>query len=620
MSDADLLFTDDDMPPLSGPETANPWRVLVVDDDIEVHVATRLALSDVTYLGRPLELISVHSGHEARRLLPKLDDIAIILLDVVMETDDAGLRLVHHIRDEMGWHETRIVLRTGQPGVAPERDVILRYDINDYKAKSELTDSRLFTTVVTALRSYRHLRNLEESRSGLRKVIDAAASLHQGRSMELFANGVLLQLGAILETDSHSILCTHRHIGDSGDVTLLAGSGRFTDMASNVPNTTFGLDVNARLQEALISQCSSFGPDYVSIYLRTPNGREVIVYIESPRPFSELDLTLLEMFGHNISIGYDNLEMYRELLAANENLERRVSERTTELRRFKAAVDNTAASILITDPNGVIEYSNPAVSLSSLYPDSELLGQRSSLFKSGLVPVERFELLWDTILAGSDWRGELLNKRKNGELYWEDVSISPVTDEGGVITHFVAVKEDISGSKKREEELWRLATVDPLTGVLNRRSFSELATHEFSRCHQHARALAILMVDIDHFKSINDTYGHPTGDHVIRTVAMTCRAVLRDRDIIGRLGGEEFAFILPEAPSDQSEIVAERLRAAVAGTVMQFADGHSCSVTVSVGISNMAASDTDVGVLIGRADAALYRAKQSGRNCVCAAD
>jgi PAS domain S-box-containing protein len=481
--------------------------------------------------------MSVHSGHEARRLLPKLDDIAIILLDVVMETDDAGLRLVHHIRDEMGWDETRIVLRTGQPGMAPERDVILRYDINDYKAKSELTDSRLFTTVVTALRSYRHLRSLEESRSGLRKVIDAAASLHQGRSMELFANGVLLQLGAILETDSHSILCTHRHIGDSGDVTLLAGSGRFTDMASNVPNETFGLDVNARLQEALLLQCSVFGPDYASIYLRTPNGREVIVYIESPRPFRELDLALLEMFGHNISIGYDNLEMYRELLTANENLERRVSERTTELRRFKAAVDNTAASILITDPDGVIEYSNPAVSLSSLYPSSELLGQRSCLFKSGLVPVERFEALWNTILAGSDWRGELLNKRKNGELYWEDVSISPVTDEGGVITHFVAVKEDISGSKKREEELWRLSTIDPLTEVLNRRSFSELATHEFSRCHQHVRSLAILMVDIDHFKSINDTYGHPAGDHVIRSVALTCRAVLRDRDIIGRLGG-----------------------------------------------------------------------------------
>jgi diguanylate cyclase (GGDEF)-like protein len=103
---------------------------------------------------------------------------------------------------------------------------------------------------------------------------------------------------------------------------------------------------------------------------------------------------------------------------------------------------------------------------------------------------------------------------------------------------------------------------------------------------------------------------------VIRTIALTCRAILRDRDIIGRLGGEEFAFILPEIPLEQSDIVAERLCAAVAGTVMQFADGQSCSVTVSVGISNMAASDTDVGILIGRADAALYRAKRSGRNCV----
>lgn len=616
MSDTDLLFRDDDVQVLPGLATTNPWRVLVVDDDAEVHVATRLALCDISYLGRPLEFINVYSGGEARRLLSELDDIAIILLDVVMETDDAGLRLVQHIRDELGWNETRIVLRTGQPGMAPERDVILRYDINDYKAKSELTDSRLFTTVVAALRSYRHLRSLEESRNGLRKVIDAAASLHQGRSMELFANGVLLQLAAILEVDSHSILCTHRHLGDSGDVALLAGSGRFANMSADVPNEVFGAEVNARLRDAMASQSSVFGIDYATIYLRTPHGREVIVYIETVRPFRDLDLALLEMFGHNISIGYDNLELYQELLEVNEDLERRVAERTIDLRRFKAAVDHSAASILMTDPDGFIEYANPAVSRSSLYPLDELIGRKVGLFKSGLVSEEKFAALWSTIRAGHDWRGELLNRRRDGELYWEHVAISPVTDEQGTIAHYVAVKEDISRSKQIEEELRRLATVDALTGVLNRRSFSDVAAQEFSRCHRHAASLAMLMVDIDHFKSVNDTYGHPIGDQVIRSVAAACRAVLRERDMIGRLGGEEFACLLPDTSPEQSKVVAERLCVAAAAIAVELPDGQCCSVTISIGIGNIAAMDTDINAVLGRADAALYDAKQSGRNCV----
>jgi diguanylate cyclase (GGDEF)-like protein/PAS domain S-box-containing protein len=616
VSDSDLLFGDDDARLQASPAAANPWSILIVDDDAEVHAATRLALSDVSYLGRPLEFTSAYSGREARQLFREQQDIAIILLDVVMETDDAGLRLVQHIREELGWNETRIVLRTGQPGMAPERDVILRYDINDYKSKSELTDSRLFTTVVTALRSYRHLRSLEESRCGLRKVIDAAASLYQDRSMELFANGVLLQLAAILQTDSHSILCTHRHLGERGDVTLLAGSGRFSNFVNVVPSQTFGLDVNSRLQAALISQSSIFNSDHAAIYLRTPNEREVVVYIESTRPFQDLDLALLEMFGHNISIGYDNLEMYQALLEANEGLERRVAERTMELRQFKAAFDHSAASILITDPEGVIVHANPAVSRTSGYSRENLIGGRPNQFKSGLMPAETFDTMWNTIRAGKDWRGELLNRRAGGELYWEDVAISAVTDDLGAITHFVAVKEDISQSKNLEEELRRLATIDGLTGVLNRQSFTELAAREFLRLHRPAGLLAAFMIDIDHFKSVNDTYGHPVGDRVIQAVATACRAGLREHDFIGRVGGEEFACVLPDTSLEQATVVAERLRATVADKAIELSDGGNCLVTVSIGISTKTIRDDDVSAVLGRADAALYEAKQSGRNRV----
>jgi len=130
------------------------WRVLVVDDDEEVHAVTRLALKGLQFAGRGVEILSAFSATAARAILATEDDIAMILLDVVMETDDAGLRLVRHIREELKNGNVRIVLRTGQPGQAPEDDVILRYDINDYKAKTELTVQKLFTTTVMALRAY----------------------------------------------------------------------------------------------------------------------------------------------------------------------------------------------------------------------------------------------------------------------------------------------------------------------------------------------------------------------------------------------------------------------------------------------------------------------------------
>ncbi len=144
----------------SGP----PWRILVVDDEEQVHAVTRLVADDMTHEGRPLQVLSAFSAAEARRVLRETDDVAVILLDVVMETADAGLALVHDIRVAMGLEAVRIILRTGQPGYAPERTVITDYDINDYKAKNDLTADRLFTALVAALRGYGDIRRVQRYR------------------------------------------------------------------------------------------------------------------------------------------------------------------------------------------------------------------------------------------------------------------------------------------------------------------------------------------------------------------------------------------------------------------------------------------------------------------------
>jgi diguanylate cyclase (GGDEF)-like protein/PAS domain S-box-containing protein len=620
MNETDLLFMSDDATSVSIENTSLPWTILIIDDDPQVHAATRLALLDTNFQNRPLTFVSAFSAAEARDKLPTLHNVAIVLLDVVMETDDAGLTLVRFIREELNWQATRIILRTGQPGSAPEQDVILQYDINDYKAKTELTQTRLFTAVVVALRGYRHLINLETSRAGLRQVIRAAASLHRTRSLDLFAEGVLLQLTAILDTEAHSILCTHRRHNESGTMTVLTGSGRFAGLSADAGG--LDSDIRERLATALALQRHVFASQYITLYLLTPGCREVIVYVESGRTLTELDISLLELFGHNISFGYDNLKMWQQQEDTNLLLERRVAERTlrltqseADLRRFKSAVEHSSASILITDVHGIITYANPAVLATSQYELDELLGNRASLFKSGMMPDQLFNTLWEQIRLGKSWRGELLNRRKDGTLYWEAVTISPVANDASDVTHFVAVKEEISERKRLEEELRRLATTDPLTGTLNRRSFFERGSDdEFRR--QQLDGAAVVMFDVDHFKSINDTFGHAAGDAVLVEIAAICRANLREQDSVGRLGGEEFACLLPGITPSQAELTAEHLRAAVAEQNIVLADGRRTAVTISVGLALFAQGDETLDTVLSRADGALYLAKKHGRNCV----
>ncbi|AWL13456.1 hypothetical protein HMF8227_03008 [Saliniradius amylolyticus] len=192
--DDTLVFADDDTESESG-ESLQPWPVLVVDDDPEVHDLTRIVLQDLQYEQRPLQLISAHSAAEAKRCLESRSDIVLVLLDVVMESDNAGLDLVHYIRRELNNAPIRIILRTGQPGQAPERSVIVDYDINDYKEKTELTSQKLVTAVIAALRTYGYIDQVVQLNQQLeQKVAERTAQLQQAndrlsRSLSLLEEG-----------------------------------------------------------------------------------------------------------------------------------------------------------------------------------------------------------------------------------------------------------------------------------------------------------------------------------------------------------------------------------------------------------------------------------------------
>ncbi len=313
-------------------EQAGPaWKIAVIDDDPAVHEGTRFALYDYSLNGQGLDIVSAYSAAEGRELLRSAPDIAVILLDVVMETDDAGLELVDFIRTQLKNEAVRIILRTGQPGQAPERQVIVDYDINDYKAKTELTADKLFTSLTAALRGYQQLQRMVETRRGLEMIIEGASTLYDFKSMQLLAEGVLTQIASLINVECGGILVLRDAGGMQEKFSVLAGSGCYRHFAGAA--STSALDDT--LQQAVLSaferRSHQFLPKLSVLYIRTASRREVVVVLETARPMSSTDRALVEVFCSRLSVAFDNVILYDQLHEANLRLEERVRVRTQEL-------------------------------------------------------------------------------------------------------------------------------------------------------------------------------------------------------------------------------------------------------------------------------------------------
>jgi response regulator RpfG family c-di-GMP phosphodiesterase len=295
--------------------SAQPWKVLVVDDEPEIHRVTRMVMDDLRFEGRGLEMIHALSGAEAREIMARTDDIAVILLDVVMETEDSGLQFVKFVRDELANPLVRIILRTGQAGAAPERSVIIDYDINDYKSKSELTAQKLFTTVVSALRGYRGIITIERSRRGLEKVIDASAPLFEKRTAADFFAGILYQLCALLNVGEDTFLASGSM--DEPEPVLLTGTGRF---ANAIGRRVSDLDknVHAAVNWSFENRANGFFPDRCAVFFQARGNKGNVAYIEGVAEMDEVDRQLVDLFCMKAAIAFDNVQLFDQLHAAQE--------------------------------------------------------------------------------------------------------------------------------------------------------------------------------------------------------------------------------------------------------------------------------------------------------------
>ncbi|MEZ5821909.1 MAG: DUF3369 domain-containing protein [Xanthobacteraceae bacterium] len=326
----DVLHLIDDTGHVPEAPSAPKWKIAVIDDDVAVHEGTRFALSDYNLNGATLEILSAYSAAEGRTLMRDNPDIAAVLLDVIMETDVAGLDLVEYIRNEIKNETVRIILRTGQPGQAPERRIIVQYDINDYKAKTELTADKLFTSLTAALRSYQQLERMMQTRRGLEIIIDAASTLYDFKSMQRLAEGVLTQLASLLNVNCAGILVL-RDDGAGSEFSVLAGSGCYSRFIGSTGSKALDTDLREMVEAAFQRRKNEFADQRSVLYLRTGSGREVVVLLQAERQLSETDRALVEIFSSRLSIAFDNVILYQQLHAANTQLEDRVAQRTRAL-------------------------------------------------------------------------------------------------------------------------------------------------------------------------------------------------------------------------------------------------------------------------------------------------
>jgi response regulator RpfG family c-di-GMP phosphodiesterase len=412
-----------------------PWKVLLVDDEPDIHDITKLTLSRFRLDGRALTFVHAYSGAEAKQVLARENDIALVFLDVVMEKEDSGLEVARWMRQDLGNQFTRIVLRTGQPGQAPEERVIVDYDINDYKEKTELDRTKLFTTTFAALRAYRDIMKVEDARrvqltyrEGLERVIAASAHIFQQRNLKDFASGLLLQVVALLRLEQSMLL---RLAGAS----VITGQSQYEILAriGDMDSDVIGPELIAQLDDARSNRISKLHGDTYVGYFPNNSGKASLLVLKGVDEISEIDSQLLEVFCSGVAIAFDNILLNQEItdtqaeliLRLGDVVESRSNEAGNHVRRMSQVCHLLAqASGLSEDETAVLMHAAPMHDIGKIAtPDAVLL-------KPGRLTPEEWEIMKQHPTVG---------------LQILDGSTRPILKAAAVIAHQHHEKYDGSG-------------------------------------------------------------------------------------------------------------------------------------------------------------------------------
>lgn len=373
------------------------WKVLIVDDEEEVHNVTKLVLKNLQFDGKAISLISAFSGEQGRSVIEANPDIALILLDVVMEREDSGLQLVKHIRDVLKNQAVRIVLRTGQPGQAPEEKVIAELDINDYKEKTELTSQKLSTTIISSLRSYRDIKTIEANKSGLEKIIQSSASIFHLQSMKKFAASVISQFGHLLnmvESPVHNSCFAYRDY--EGKIHYLASNDEVVLPTEIVKKYTL---------DCFYRKATSYYDTFFTKYFKSKSGVEIVIYFNGLKRITEWDRYLIEIFWSNVCIAFENIYLSQEVESTQKEIIFTLGEisetRSKETGQHVKRVAEYAR--LISARYGLKEEETELIKLASSMHDIGKVGVADSILnKPGKLTEEEYEQIKRHTLYGYD--------------------------------------------------------------------------------------------------------------------------------------------------------------------------------------------------------------------------
>ncbi|RVU40278.1 response regulator [Rheinheimera riviphila] len=415
MSHSDFLFGHDNsatQPAEPEPVTSfqQPWKVLVIDDDESIHQITTLVLRGFSFENRPVELLHAFSGREAYAMLQQQTDIAVAIVDVVMETNHAGLDLVKAIRADLKQPQIRLILRTGQPGEAPEESVIRDYDINDYKNKTEVTAIKLKTLLYSALRSYRDICIIDSNKKGLEKIIASTVSFLECESLTEFASNILAQASHLLGLEHQQIYCCAA-TGDPKQhqlsLDIIAATGHDTALDKVLPE-----DVVEKLTKVHQLKQSYQGEDYFVGFFTTSRGLENLLYVSKDSKFDQVDHHLLSYFASNIAVAYENIRL-RELIKESQRelsyiLGEAVEKRSKETGSHVKRVANF--SFLLAQQYGLSAYDAEKIKLASpLHDVGKIAIPDHILNKPGKHDPEE----WDIMRQHAEIGYQILQKSQN---------------------------------------------------------------------------------------------------------------------------------------------------------------------------------------------------------------
>lgn len=371
-----------------------------------------------------------------------------------------------------------------------------------------------------------------------------------------------------------------------------------------------------KINDAMLSQYKANEEDFIGL---TPNDFFAHDLEQGKKVWNEffdkgrlhVDTCEKRFDGSDVYIQGDYICIYDEdgFIKGHFGVQRDVTEarhNEEELKKYIKIVDEDVI-ISQTDLNGFITYASEAFCIISGYSKEELLGENHNIVRHPETPSALFEEMWSTITSGDKWKGEIKNLKKGGGFYWVDTYIVPLQDINGSRTGYMAVRQDITAKK----ELEVMSVTDKLTGLFNRSKLDSAIQKEHPRFIRYGHAYSVIIFDIDHFKKVNDTYGHLIGDYVLKEIAKISNEHTRETDIVGRWGGEEFLVICPDTDLDGAFVLAENLRSAIENYKYE----HVEKITSSFGVAS-SSGVTEYEVILKKADDALYQSKQTGRNKV----